>query len=434
VTNGPPVFANSNGNWNLPTNLPSLDWKTNNDVLWTATNSDFAGIIPTLKDMGQLLYNADVTIERQAHSDAQDSSSQAHTDAATAQSQGTANANGIIAAINDFHQDNHRDLNSLNANAASAAGLAHVDAKAINDAIAGIHFTNNINVGVSNYVYNTNSTQVSVTNLNYFSNYSASISNYNLESTQTGVLSAAQGALSTLAGMSNLLAKMTNGTDGSGSNYGHYAIDSAATNSDAAVSAAATWEDYTGIGAFVDMCNPVLPPDTAGSPNMSMSFLGQTINLDPIARFSGVATVCYQGFKIAALLAFFTAVGRLYWSLLQVKASAQTGGVPDMQIELWGFGGNGIGWIVGRAVSVAFIVLFAAASAYIFAHLGASVADAMDATVFTNALSSTAIYLLTSLFAVRLIFSLAMTLIVLQFTLGKIVNVAIGATRFLVGR
>jgi len=102
-----------------------------------------------------------------------------------------------------------------------------------------------------------------------------------------------------------------------------------------------------------------------------------------------------------------------------------------MDVEILGFGGNILGVIAGKLIATAFIGVFAAAMVYLFDNIGASIGDAMNVVAFTSPMTGVGLYLLTSLMPVRLMFSLACTLILLNFTLGKIVALAVTASRFL---
>ena len=391
VTNNPPQLNNKT-NWFLPvtTNAPS-------DIVWSNTNSDWTAVTAAVKDSGNVIYKTEAAAMTQAHSDAATAAAQAHTDAAAGQAQGAADSQAIVSAINQG-----------TATAAGNGAVAHTDSSRIQSAL----------------------------------NPLAGISNLNMEVTQQKVLAAnlgtsnaVAGVNNTAAGISNLVARLaTNSVDMSGTNHGNYTIYASMTNASAAQAEAGAAMDQTGVSGLIAGAVPQLPPDSVGSPGMTMEFCGRQIDLDPVHMFPNVAAVSYNGFKLAALLAFFLAAGRLYWNLIFVKATAQTGGAPDMNVDILGNGGNVLGLIAGRLVALAFIALFAAASAYIFSNIGVSIADAMAVTTFTSPMSQLSLYLLTSFFPVRLMFSLACTLIILHFALGKLVELAVGAARFLIGR
>jgi hypothetical protein len=232
------------------------------------------------------------------------------------------------------------------------------------------------------------------------------------------------------------------------SNYTAYsnqmwsAIPASATNADAAVAAATTAQGDYGVDDFLAMLNPTLPPPSSGGGNMSFSFCGFSFDLDPAVRFPTAQSVCYNGFKVVALLAFLIDLSMMFWKIVSIRASQSTGGVPDLEVivggELLGFGGevggNFIGVIVAVIIPAVFIGLFSISMAYLFSHLGINVADAMDTSGFTAGMSGIALYLLTSFFPVNLLFSLVCTRITLSFTIAKLVALASAASRFLFGK
>jgi len=255
----------------------------------------------------------------------------------------------------------------------------------------------------------------------------------------------------TLGGLSNLLGSaLTN--SGLGFAGGFYSnklneigamIPMTATNAAAAESAAAAAQGDYGIDGFISQLNPSLPPDSIAEPSIfQMNFCGQNINLNPVAMFPQVANASIIGFRIVLLLAFLIEVGRMFWDLLKIRASTSTGGVPNLNVEVMaeilGCGGalgtNILGIFVALLVPLAFIALFIAAMGYLFSNLGISIAEAMNITAFSNSLGSVGYYLLSSFFPVSLCFSLVCTRITLQFTLGRIVDLATAGARFLWGK
>ena len=252
---------------------------------------------------------------------------------------------------------------------------------------------------------------------------------------------------STLSGISNLLAGMTNiGVIGhSNANGGALMssyIPSSATNASVAQAAADAAQGDYGVDGLLSSLNPQLPSATPPAVNMTMEFCGQTIDLDPTHIFPGCADVSQTGFKIVFLLGFFLEVGRMFWELVKVRATAETGGVPDLDVsamaEFLGIGGeiggNFLGAIIAIGIPFAFITLFSAAMSYLFSNLGYSIADAMGITDFSNSMGGIGWYLLATFIPVNLAFSLLCTRITLTFTLAKIVALASAAARYLWGK
>jgi len=231
----------------------------------------------------------------------------------------------------------------------------------------------------------------------------------------------------TLEGISNLL---------SATNSQSISIPNSATNGDAAVAAATSAEgDQSGISGFLSSLTPNLPSDGPSSaPDMTMTFCGETINLDPFVQFPGLSSFALTGFRIVLILAFLVELGHMFWELVKAKSSTQTGGVPDLEVMGFTFGGNILGAITAVIIPAVFIGIFVLVMAYVFAHLGVDISQALDISGWLNGMGATAEYLLTSLFPVSLFFSLVFTRITLQFTLAKMFSLASDASRFLWGK
>ena len=306
---------------------------------------------------------------------------------------------------------------------------AHKDALLTENALAALanSLSNSPSGGAGTNIFN------GVTNVDV-QNWPAGYSNY-----LSGILTNGLAGNDLLAGIySNTLPS----TNGMGSN-GYAAFPSSSTNSVAALAAADAAQGDYGVDALIASLNPSIIGDgVLGSPDMTMSFCGTTIDFDPNHEFPSVTTVCLSGFKVMLLLAFLIDVGNMFWKLIQVRASTQTGGVPNLQIsggaELLGFGGsiggNFIGAILAAVVSSVFIVVFALCMSYLFSNLGINVADAMATDGFENSMGNVGLYLLTSFFPVHLFFTLLTTRIALMFGLGKLLALATAASRFLWGK
>jgi len=254
----------------------------------------------------------------------------------------------------------------------------------------------------------------------------------------------------TLKGFTNLFSNaLTNGEPG-----GLYSnklsfiaglIPSSSTNKEAAETAAAAAQGDYGVQGIIDQLNPIIPgPATAPDMVVHLDFgiSSYDMDLDPNHHWPEVSNAALIGWRIVLLLAFFAEIGRMFWKLIQIRASTQTGGVPNLNVEVMAevlgcggaFGSNILGMTVALIVPVIFISMFVALMIYLFANLGVTLADAMNLTNFTNSLGSVGYYLLSSFFPVTLSFSLVCTRLVLTFTLGKLLALATAASRFLWGK
>lgn len=420
-----------------------------NNIIWSAQSA--TDTPRAIKESTSVIYDSQVKLGMQAHNDSQELKA------------------GIEAAINKAAVDIYSHSNVFVLNNDQIANAIVGLSNAVMGAGGGSSSGGTSNVfdipaentlaGISNLlssVGDTNADIASEVTLRGMSNILAQAYGYGTNGLATnGVGGVTNGSLSisnyaeetTLRGISNLLGQVQGTNDSYESRKGAMAamIPSSSTNAqDASDSAyAATSEFHGEAQSFINQLTPLLPGDVIpSSPEMTMSFCGQTIDLDPVHQFPQVANASLIGFRLVLLLAFLLEVGRMFWKLIQIKASTQTGGVPDLEVigggSVFGnggtVGGNALGVAAALAVPVAFLGLFSAVMIYLFSHLGVSIADAMNVNAFTGSLGPVAFYLLASFFPVNLFFSLICTRVILHFTLGKILVLATDAARFLWGK
>jgi len=222
--------------------------------------------------------------------------------------------------------------------------------------------------------------------------------------------------------------------------------NSAGVNQAAAISAgnsaiATTVEKFdsaiTGMGS---------PPDISldGSPElMEIAFMDTTLNLDPEVRFPGAMSMIKALITLVATLYFLINMTELYLRVATTYATAQTGGVPNMEGSVLGTGGNIAGVVAALVISAAFIAIWVLTFDSIFSLiLGTgdtiqSLMSGMDAkaTLATGAISNPITrYLLDSVFPLSLLLSYAWTRIVAQFTIAKLIIVSSSISRFLFGK
>lgn len=325
----------------------------------------------------------------------------------------TPDAAGTVNAIKQSGSALYDALNKLN-------NQNHSDVSGLTAALNGKNFNPTLNVSVTN-----SSTASGPSVSNY---YNLALTNYATETT--------------VATLTNLLSKSsTNAFEFLMSRLSAL-IPSSSTNGTLAESLAVSAIGESGVSGLITSLSPVFPDATPTAPDMRMSFCGYNIDLNPIHRYPNVAAASLIGWRIVLILAFFIEIGRMYWQIIQIKSSAQTGGVPDLEvvgsIQLFTFGGsiggNFLGVLAAIAIPLVFIVLFVALMAYLFAHLGVSINEAMNVANFANSLGGIGYYFLASCFPVTLFFSLIITRITLQFAMGRLLDVAISAARFLWGR
>lgn len=222
-------------------------------------------------------------------------------------------------------------------------------------------------------------------------------------------------------------------------------LPSSATNSDAAMSAAmaiASGVDSS-FGAATGAVNSALSAalgselSSGGSGSIfSFAFCGRTIDLDPESSvMSGIFAVIKAAWTFIVIYSFLRWAGPWVSDLVRGFAGAQSGGVPDLEAEAAGFGGNVAGLIVAIAVPIAFILLwtavFQAVIGYVLAQCGLLPSAAGALGLGGN---QGALYLLNSAFPVTLVLNLGLARISLPLTGAKLMFAAAAASRFLWGR
>jgi hypothetical protein len=229
------------------------------------------------------------------------------------------------------------------------------------------------------------------------------------------------------------------------------AIPSTATNAVDAT-AAATSIFSTAFGYLSTTISALTTaPDVGGDPGHSsvweMNFCGQTVDLDPVNRFPIVFTFSYGlwSFVIAALYLAF--VGRLYIKTVQIIATAETGGVPNMDVfgglEILTFGGfaggNFIGVLVAVIIPAVFLALWVIVVTAVIAPLSEFIGiyhaiSGVFSTVASTPAGSAGLHVLFSAFPVGNAVRFLTAALVLQFTMAQAMLIASAASRFLFGK
>lgn len=178
---------------------------------------------------------------------------------------------------------------------------------------------------------------------------------------------------------------------------------------------------------------PSGPWDSAGSAEVfTFAFMGNDISLDPEQHFPGAMGIAKILLTAVVLILFALDVARLFYETIKTFATAQTGGIPD--INVMGFNALGVG--AAPLISIIFIAIWVIAlvgvASLILTSLsgfGAAMAAASGVT-----LPSGATYLLYATTPVTLIISLAFARIILWLTAAKAVALAAAISRFLIGK
>lgn len=231
----------------------------------------------------------------------------------------------------------------------------------------------------------------------------------------------------------NLSGVYTNLLSGTATNWGGA--------SNAAISALA--------GAFSDaqsLEDAVGDAPTMGSGDsspFSFSFCGKTLCLDPknlswggealVPGFAALPDIIKTFITFLVTLAFCFWGGRQYADAVKLYSSAQTGGVPDLEAELAGFGGNVAGVVVGLLIPIVFVAGWVVLFRFIFGKLLTTLTGLHSMDPF-GSFPGGALYLIDMFIPVSLILSLAWAQLGLYFGLNKLVLIAASASRFLFGK
>jgi len=245
-----------------------------------------------------------------------------------------------------------------------------------------------------------------------------------------------------LSGVTNNLSALldaatNNGPGGSYSNAIMGKLSGGATNWSVAEGVVNGILNGIGIGSDVTtLAGKYEAPDVgdSGAPDMSLTFCGQILNLDPAIMFPGAVLVCYWGLTLIAYLQFGRSVAKLFSETVRGFQTQQLGGVPDMEVMAATFGGNVAGVAVALIVPIVFVGGFALMMHVVFGILINSIIGALHFSDFKNGLGSVGFYLLSTFFPLQTVLSLACTRITMQFTIGNLVIIASGVSRFLFGK
>lgn len=189
----------------------------------------------------------------------------------------------------------------------------------------------------------------------------------------------------------------------------------------------------TGLDTLIGRLGVPTLPGGDGS-GWTMLFCGQTIDLNPVTRFPTVAAASILGFTVVLWVAFVRKMGELFTETVKTITAVQTGGVPNLEAQAATFGGNVLGIAVALAVPLIFVTAWAILVAWLLNLFLSHFTEAIGFTSWASSLGGKGWYLLVSFFPVQLAVTLCLTGVVLHFTIGKVVLIAAGASRFLWGK
>lgn len=192
--------------------------------------------------------------------------------------------------------------------------------------------------------------------------------------------------------------------------------------------------------------------DVGGDPGHSsiweFNFCGQLVDLDPVNRFPTCFTFSFGlwNFVLVAIYLFY--VAKVYVQVVNVMATAQTGGVPNLDVfSLWTgiatlggyFGGNLIGLLVAVVVPAAFIALWFVVVTVVIGPLTDYLAifhgiSGVFATVNSTPTGQAAMHVLFNCFPVASAIQLLTAALIIKLTAAKAMLVSSAASRYLFGK
>jgi hypothetical protein len=177
---------------------------------------------------------------------------------------------------------------------------------------------------------------------------------------------------------------------------------------------------------------------------LAFEFCGRSVSVDPEVLFPGMAGIVRDLVGWSCTLMFFFWFGKTYLKVASMSGLSQLGGVPDLQVEIAGFGGNMAGLTTALVVPIVYIGLwiglFTLIFGYIFSlqegpHWTTNPWTGMSGLVIGGkAVGSTTMYLLNLFFPLAYLMSLAWTRLTLTLTIAKMVVIVNATSRFLFGK
>lgn len=235
-----------------------------------------------------------------------------------------------------------------------------------------------------------------------------------------------------MSGISNQLNHLVSGQQGS--NYMATGSYASGTNWNESIARAALG---TAAGEADTLLSGLGSPPTVGAGDASaltIAFVpGHTLNIDPAVQFPGLPEIFKNCFSAAAILAFGYFAGKRYSDAVRTFATAQTGGVPDLNVMAATFGGNALGLLVAIAIPVIFVAGWGVLFHYLFGQILSRITG-LSGTDFFGGMGGTGLYLVNEFFDVSLFLTLAWLQLSLYFGLEKLVLIAASVSRFLFGK
>jgi len=173
---------------------------------------------------------------------------------------------------------------------------------------------------------------------------------------------------------------------------------------------------------------------TGGSPDMTINFMGQELNLDPNHFLPGAMPLIKSLITLIATIFFSIHCAKLLWEASKTYSTAQTGGVPNIEGTVFGIGGNVAGASLAIVIPAIFILVWVTAFLWFFSTVLPNLGAMTDAATGITLTNSTALYLLNSVFPISLLLTFAWTKVALYLGASKVIVLASSISRYLFGK
>lgn len=180
--------------------------------------------------------------------------------------------------------------------------------------------------------------------------------------------------------LAELNRNLTNGA--TASNMVVTAYPSWGTNGQEALDKAAQILEDGGVKSSMDRLKEKLAaPEISGpeEPDLTMEFMGRTIDLNPAHQWPGLAAMVRAGFELMLWIWFINKMVHVFWENLKLLSNAKTGGVGSWQgAGVLGWGTGLFGMFTGIAIPAAFSAIFIFAVKWFLDHFFDKIAAGLN--------------------------------------------------------
>jgi len=235
--------------------------------------------------------------------------------------------------------------------------------------------------------------------------------------------------------LSEINKNLTNGA--AASNQIVSAFPTWGTNGQEALDKATQILDDGGVKSSMDRLKEKLAaPEISGpdEPDLTMEFMGRTIDLNPAHQWPGLAAMCRAGFELMLWVWFVTKMVNVFWDNLKLLGASKVSGVGNWQgAGVLGWGTGLFGMVTGIAVPAAFSAIFVFAMKWFLDHFFDKIAAGLNWGNWITLLG-VGYALLDAWFPISTFISLTCTYWISSLSVGMVASTAMLAARHLLGK